>query len=1800
MTLQELVSRMRVLWQRTPQGKRRRRLDSQAFRLESLEPRLLLAADLSVTAVAGQALDITARLDTPTQTIELVDNTTDAIVASQALADFGPGNRVIVTGNDQDDRLSVDYASGGTFSVLISFEGGSQGANGDSLTVLGADKRWTVTASDSGTVMASVAGNPTGSISFAATERLTGDSDADTFVLNATPTVLVDGGAGADALDLTLVPGSVNVVLQGADATGFRGSGPVGFAGIDRLTGSNSLADALLDGTGSAAAVWTLDTVRTYSNAAASLEIAGIESLAGGSGADTFTIARAQAVNLAGGAGADTFRFSQGAVLTGTIDGGAGIDVLDESASTTAQAVTLTGLGTLDGFAGTEAGVTGGFTNVDVLAAGGTASDILIGLNAAATWETDGTNRYLGTNVLDFSGFENLLGGSAADTFSISGTQTANLAGGVGADLFRFSAGAVLTGRVDGGAETDTLDESASTTARQVTLTGLGPVDGFTGTEAVVTGGFTNLDALVGGTGSDTLTGLNAAALWEVDGSNRYSSTNTLEFTAFEHLTGGTDTDRFALTTVPTGLVTGGAGIDILDFTSATGPVDVALQGADASGFGGAGTVAFAGIDRVTGSRDTRDRLTDTTGAGTTAWNLTSDPSFSDGTHTLRFSRIEDVIGSQDVNLAFGPIAGTTARDLTLRFDAGTQDVQLVDSATLALVGSGVIALAVDNLVRVAGTAGADVLRIDASVADAGLAVVFDARAGADELDVSDYSGAVTTVLEKTDADGFSGIGPMAFRGVDRLTGSNLPGETLEDRTDAAAAFWELDADPTYSDASHTLAFAGYATLVGGVGVDTFEISGARAANLVGGIGADVFRFNDGAVLTGTIDGGADADALDESAVTTARQATLTALGSVDGVAGTEAAVIGEFTNIDVLVGGTAVDTLTGLDVAATWELDGTHRYLSTNTLNFSGIENLVGGSEVDTFAISGAQTANLAGGAGADIFQLADGAGLTGTIDGGAAADTLDLSAATTAQAVALTGLGSTDGFAGTTVRVSGGFTNVDALAGGTGQDTLAGRGAAATWEVDGTHRYLSTNALAFSNFETLLGGSAADTFAVAGAQTANLAGGAGADSFQFANGAGLTGTIDGGGAADTLDLSAATTAQAVTLTGLGSTDGFTGTTAAVSSGFTNVDALVGGTGSDILTGLNTDATWEVDGTNRYLDTNQVSFASFENLVGGSEADTFTISGAQTASLAGGAGADQFRLGAGAGVTGSIDGGADGDTLDYSAASTGVTVNLATATGTNITGGLTGVENVTGGTGNDTLTGDGQANVLIGGPGHDTVSGGDGDDTLIVTALAGAVVDGGTGVDTVEVQGTNAADDLKVFNTQITLGSSPADVVTHSAVEVLSVEGLDGADTFTITGTPNANLVGGVGADTFRFDDGAGLTGSIDGGADADTLDLSAATTARQVTLTGQGTVDGFAGNETTISGGFTNVDALVGGTASDTLTGLNAAATWTVAATNLYSSTNTLDISGFENLAGGGEVDTFAISGAQTANLAGGAGADIFQLADGAGLTGTIDGGAAADTLDLSAATTAQAVALTALGSTDGFAGTTVTVSGGFTNVDALAGGTGQDTLTGRGAAATWEVDGTHRYLSTNALAFSNFETLLGGSAADTFAVAGAQTANLEGGAGADSFQFANGAGLTGTIDGGGAADTLDLSAATTAQAVTLTGLGSTDGFTGTTAAVSSGFTNVDALVGGTGSDTLTGLNTDANLGGGWDQPLSRYEPGQFCILRESGRRQRGGHVHHQWGPDGQSGRRSRRGPLPVPECCRAHRHVGWRGWR
>src|SRR5258706_15697760 len=89
---------------------------------------------------------------------------------------------------------------------------------------------------------------------------------------------------------------------------------------------------------------------------------------------------------------------------------------------------------------------------------------------------------------------------------------------------------------------------------------------------------------------------------------------------------------------------------------------------------------------------------------------------------------------------------------------------------------------------------------------------------------------------------------------------------------------------------------------------------------------------------------------------------------------------------------------------------------------------------------------------------------------------------------------------------------------------------------------------------------------------------------------------------------------------------------------------------------------------------------------------------------LGGGAGNDTLDGGAG---DDTLDGGAGTDTASYGSAGSGVTVSLAIAGAQNTVGAgsdtLIGLENLTGSSFNDVLTGDAGANVLDGGAGTDT-----------------------------------------------------------------------------------------------------------------------------------------------------------------------------------------------------------------------------------------------------------------------------------------------------------------------------------------------------------------------------------------------------------------------------------------------------------------------------------------------------------------
>ncbi|NMB88037.1 MAG: hypothetical protein GYA17_06735, partial [Chloroflexi bacterium] len=283
---------------------------------------------------------------------------------------------------------------------------------------------------------------------------------------------------------------------------------------------------------------------------------------------------------------------------------------------------------------------------------------------------------------------------------------------------------------------------------------------------------------------------------------------------------------------------------------------------------------------------------------------------------------------------------------------------------------------------------------------------------------------------------------------------------------------------------------------------------GAQQINLNGLGGDDSFTFTPGATLNGTIDGGAGSDTLDFSAYPTGLQVQLVSATGGDGFSGNSAGVLAGFARINtILASGTNSDQITGTQADGQWTVDGSNTYTSNgSTLNFSGFETLVGGSGVDRFDIVGSQAFDLDGGAGDDIFAFADGAHLTGNINGNVGDDLLDYSAYTVARRILLTGYESDDGFIGIDASLVpaliGIFNHINLITGSSDPvdpDVLVGLDRSAQWVIGYINTYHVNPTLTYDSFETLMGGDGQDTFEISGKQDVTLVGGGGDDEFYM-----------------------------------------------------------------------------------------------------------------------------------------------------------------------------------------------------------------------------------------------------------------------------------------------------------------------------------------------------------------------------------------------------------------------------------------------------------------------------------------------------------------------------------------------------------------------------------------------------------------------------------------------------------------------------------------------------------------------------
>jgi hypothetical protein len=216
---------------------------------------------------------------------------------------------------------------------------------------------------------------------------------------------------------------------------------------------------------------------------------------------------------------------------------------------------------------------------------------------------------------------------------------------------------------------------------------------------------------------------------------------------------------------------------------------------------------------------------------------------------------------------------------------------------------------------------------------------------------------------------------------------------------------------------------------------------------------------------------------------------------------------------------------------------------------------------------------------------------------------------------------------------------------------------------------------------------------------------------------------------------------------------------------------------GANVLLGPNQNNTWKITGLNA-----------------GTLDSSITFQGVQT--LAGGSGDDAFVFQPAGFLSGIVSGGGGSNTLDYSALTTEVIIDMPLGEASR-TGGIQDIQNVTGGSGDDILVGAGNG-VLRGGAGRD----------ILIASAGSARLIGGPGDDLL-IGGVTAYDTNVLALQKILAEWASADTFQQRITFLTQGGGQNGAFVLTSqtvldNGVPNI-LIGGSGHNWFFADLGAG-----------------------------------------------------------------------------------------------------------------------------------------------------------------------------------------------------------------------------------------------------------------------------------------------------------------------------------------------------------------------------------------------------------
>ncbi|MCF6364372.1 MAG: filamentous hemagglutinin N-terminal domain-containing protein, partial [Gammaproteobacteria bacterium] len=1182
---------------------------------------------------------------------------------------------------------------------------------------------------------------------------------------------------------------------------------------------------------------------------------------------------------------------------------------------------------------------------------------------------------------------------------------------------------------------------------------------------------FTSAVTLTGSTGTDTLTAANRPNNWSLSATDSVLNGN-FTFSGIETLIGNAQADDFILPDSGefSGTLYGGGGADEIQAGNRVNTWNINGDGVGAvTGLNN----GFNEIETLTGgnAEDTFNINNDfsgtiNAGAGTSnnAFNFQSGLTGTTFSGTVNGGQGDDTFTLTGTNISFANTLDGGAGSNDVLVAANEANYWLIDGAE----SGGIYTSANDRL----PTPSNPRLRFSGIENLTG-------NAGIDDFLMS----AMGSVLQIVGGSGAE---------IDTLGGMD------------AANTWQITTDGggTLTSTASTTTFSQMEILTGGTEVDSFTVdSGSSIATLNGQAGDDQFIVN-GSVTT--LNAGDDLDTIDVNAGGT----------------------------VTTLNGNAGIDTITisGAD--------------TTNTGNVGRL-NGGAGNDVITVASNGRVTTALNGNGGGDVITVN---GTAASVNAGEGNDTIIVTHADTVSGVIAGGAG-TDELTLTdnsvTLVLDTDVQQIETImAVGGGANTLTGADAGNTWNISGSGNTVTDTAgggtaTLFSGFSVLNAGTDGDSFEITALGITTINGNTGRDRITLAS-PGLVATINGGGNTDSLAISTGNNLWAVdanndgsvkdietllNVTGftsietrIGSVDGTNnidlsafGTETVLLAGYRNFDLLIG-SGAGTLQGIDgqqndwriqtvADApaigTAGVDDGTVTVDLVTTRFINFRNLTGGNAGDTFTLaaSGSLTGTINGGGGSNTLT---GADVT---------NTWDITGRDSGSLAYTTTASTTTL---FSGIQNITGGTSNDTFS---------------FQSGG---------SLSGQL-DGAGGTDRVDMSALVAVD--------ITLGQGLANIEQITGNNTNSVlRGTNTANTFTLTGANTGRLGdaltfigfnaldGGDGNDTFIFETMGSLSGPLDGGAGRDHVDQSA-----------------LAVVDVTLGQGWVAIEQITGNNSNSILRGTTGANAFILTGANTGRLGDALTFIGFNALDGGDGNDTFTFetTGSLSGLLDGGAGRDDVNLSAlsevditlGQGLvaieqlTGNnsnsiLRGTTGANTFTLTGANAGRlGDALTFIGfnALDGGDGndtfifeTTGSLSG------LLDGGAGRDHVDqsalavvdvtlGQGLVAIEQVTGNNSNSILRGTADANRFTLTGDNDGSLDSLDFVNFTDLDGGDDNDTFTYQTGASLSGRLDGGAGIDSVDMSALA-AVAVTL----------------GQGLVNIESIIGNNSNSILRGTNT------------------------------------------------------------------------